>query len=87
MEDIDIFRLFFIYWILNISYAKFHCNQTKQSYQNTPLKFDVLSGKNYHKGNVGKECTSLVRLRLVINISKSIDNTHIEVYICRFRVL
>ena len=38
-----------IYWIINISYAKFHSNLTKQSYKNTPLKKGALSRNNYLK--------------------------------------
>ena len=45
-----IYFIYFIrYWILNISYANFHYNLTKQSYENTPLKKGVLSRKNYLK--------------------------------------
>ena len=40
-----------IYWILDISYAKFHLNLTKQNYQNTALKNVVLSRKNYLNNN------------------------------------
>ena len=36
------------------------------------------------KGKVDQECMSLVRLRLLINISKSIDNKPIKVFIFRF---
>ena len=50
------FIYFTIYWIINISYAKFHLNLTKQSYTNTPLKKGALSRNNYLKRSPGINC-------------------------------
>ena len=38
--------VYFLYCILNISFAKFHCNLTKQRYLNIPLKNRAVSHKN-----------------------------------------